>query len=384
MAAIKRIALFAYPDGFYVNQLLGLKRGFESLGVEAHAGWPSLDGPVLESFTDNFKPDAIFEIDRFRDQISDFDGKILHVAWVQNHQAYGRRVHEKATGSDLVYTVFDLAQFGFPEATAAKARRLLLAVDPETFFPGRGEPEFDLSLIGNIYGPLSEEALDAELRADGKPFCRLRDMIDAYKAMNFRHTDFTVKKIDDFIRLFYLNHGYIVRDDQVPSLIRFVFDEYMIRLEDRKKIAEAMLRVSPRIAFFGGDNWRKWPAFEPHYQRFLTRASDLAAAYRASRITVHNSAVTMHFRPLESMACGRPVLVNRTPLDNTPDGIEFYFEPWRHYIPFDLENFEETAAEALANPARLTEIGEQGSKRALEGHTWRHRARQILLDLARF
>ena len=44
MAKIKRIALFAYPDNLYVNQLMGLKRAFNDLGIDAIVGWPWLEG----------------------------------------------------------------------------------------------------------------------------------------------------------------------------------------------------------------------------------------------------------------------------------------------------------------------------------------------------
>ena len=331
---------------------------------------------------DNYQPDVIFEIDRFRDQIQDFDERICHIAWAQNHHAFGRRIHKDATGSDIVYALYDLAQFDFPAETAAQARLMRLATDPSLFHPSPIEPTFDLNMIGFIYAPLDLATMNAPVKSQGQDIFYVRDIIDAFLALHLYHTDFSVLKVNSFLISFFNDHGIPVTTiDQIPDSLRFIFDEYLIRLMDRKVICDAMLRVSNNVAFYGGDEWKSWPNFAPHYQRRLTKVHDLANAYRDSRLTVHNGTLSIHFRTLEAMACGRPVLVNRTPNDNTPYGIEYYFEPGVDYIPYPFDQFEEVAARSLRDWSHSAAIGENASRRVLEEHTWFHRAQQIIKDV---
>lgn len=383
--SVKRIALFADKDFVYMNMLSGLKRGFNDLGVEAIINCPYLDGPQLNAFIDEYRPDALFEIDRFRDQIEDFRGDIPHIAWYQNHVlANGRRVNENATGSDLVYCCADPIQYGLKPGVAAQSRVLLTGVDPYRFFPDNQPAPYDIAMLGYIHSPLdSKDFLTKMVNIHGRDVCSLSDMAAAFFARGlYHHTNFSLVGIKSFIRDFLEDCGATISIDAIPRDLSGFFDDYLIRTTHRRMMAESMLRVSNNSVIYGHGSWKDWSMFAPYYKKPLIKASELADGYRSARIIIHQGTLSLHFRSLEGMACGRTVLVNHSVLDGTKYGIDAYFEPEEHYIPYDFDQFEEIAAQAVKDRDRCDRISKAATKRVLEGHTWRHRAQQILTDLA--
>ena len=115
-----RIALFAPASPLYVNVLMGLRAGFADLGVDVHAGWPLPDGRLLTTFLANFRPDAILEINRCRDQIADCSVPCHHLAWMQDFQYEGRWLLDRFGGSDLFYFMLPPDIYGIdPDALPA-------------------------------------------------------------------------------------------------------------------------------------------------------------------------------------------------------------------------------------------------------------------------
>jgi hypothetical protein len=383
MTQIKRIAIFAIPDHFYINMTLGLKRGFEQLGVEVFLSWPPLNGRDLACFIDNYKPDIVMEMDRFRDQIPNFDEPIRHVAWILNHVVFGRRVTENATGSFAVYMVTDPVVTGFENLEPGSYGYLLPACDPTVFHPRHLDPFFDFTLIGHLYGPLRPEVLNTSIQINDQPIGTIGDLVDEFMASDIWHWKLDSRQIDDFIIGFFAHRGYHIDQEKIPGNIRYVLDEYMIRLKDRKRVADGLLAVSPNVGFFGNPEWREWPELEPYYYGTLFRPSNLVDTICRTRLNVHNGPLTMHMRVMEVMGCGMPLLVNRSLWDSQPCGIESHFTPNEHYIPYDLDKIEEVAAKALRDKAWCMAIAEAGHRRVMEAHTWRHRAAFLLEDLAR-
>ena len=69
--------------------------------------------------------------------------------------------------------------------------------------------------------------------------------------------------------------------------------------------------------------------------------------------------------------------------ENHPGGIKTVFEPNLHYVEYTRENFEEQAAKWISPSmaAKRSEMARNARKIILDGHTWTHRAKQILEDL---
>src|SRR5437763_3791323 len=78
-------------------------------------------------------------------------------------------------------------------------------------------------------------------------------------------------------------------------------------------------------------------------------------------------------RPFELGACGAAIV------SNPHDGIERWFEPGRELIVVSSDEEAETAyRELLADPASAEAMGQLARERALDEHTYAHRARRLL------
>ena len=67
MGKLNRILLTADDAVHQINWLFGFRSGFQKLGVDALTCWPHPDPRQLNTIYENFKPDAIFEINRSKD-----------------------------------------------------------------------------------------------------------------------------------------------------------------------------------------------------------------------------------------------------------------------------------------------------------------------------
>ena len=78
-------------------------------------------------------------------------------------------------------------------------------------------------------------------------------------------------------------------------------------------------------------------------------------------------------RPFELGACGAAIV------SNPHDGIERWFEPGRELIVVSSDEEAESAyRELLADPASAEAMGQLARERALDEHTYAHRARRLL------
>lgn len=83
------------------------------------------------------------------------------------------------------------------------------------------------------------------------------------------------------------------------------------------------------------------------------------------------------YRPFFAAACGMASLVEASPR------LEGYFRPGEEIATFGSpDDVVASARRLLADEERRREMGEAARRRVREEHTWDHRARQILRDLA--
>jgi spore maturation protein CgeB len=378
----KRIAIFAEDDHMYINQTLGLKRGFEELGVEIHVGWPHLNERALTCFVDNYQPDFILEIDRFPSQIPGYVPTVKHLTWIHNHAVHGRRVLEDAFGSYAVYTALLLKVYGHEDFNGGDCQFLPMATDPSIFMDASAPEVFDFSFIGHMYGPITDDVLNIQVANDGNRDFLMQDLIEEFLKAGFRHSNSDNSEIHSFLAN-YLSHFYPnFTTANLTSAIKTFFDESLIRLIDRKDTMEVLLSISKQIAFFGNPDWQQWPQFAPYYMGSINRSRQMAQLFHSTRLNIHNGPVTMHNRVLDIMCCGKPILVSRSRWDDEISSIQHYFSPGDDYIPYDLVDLHDVAESALGDREKRSRIGKNAQRRILDGHTWRHRAAFIINDLA--
>jgi spore maturation protein CgeB len=91
---------------------------------------------------------------------------------------------------------------------------------------------------------------------------------------------------------------------------------------------------------------------------------------RRSHATVYASSTS---RPFELAASGAAIV------SNPVEGIERWFEPGREVLVVsDAEEAIAAYRELLADPAQTDELGRRARERALDEHTYVHRARRVL------
>ncbi|MDQ2104234.1 glycosyltransferase family protein [Azospirillum isscasi] len=381
MARRPRIALFAPASPLYVNVLMGLRAGFAELGVDAHAGWPLPDGRLLTAFLGNFRPDAILEINRCRDQITGCDVPCRHLAWMQDFQYEGQRLLDRFGGSDLFYFMLPPDIYGIDPETLPAWRYLWPGVNPDIHHPALTEPRWDLSLVGHMYSPPPDTVMRATIEAGGQAVGTFAEFAEAFLASPIGYSDIRLRAVHGFLVEQCARRGVAVDPDTLDGNALFLFDEVLLRIKDRRAVADAMLRVSPNVRFFGGPGWVLWPDYARRYGGELVDPHDLAAVYRASRLNVNNSAWPLHFRTLDAMGCGGAVMINRLHRPDVDEHFHTDFQPGTHYVAYGPADFEEAAARTLRDDAARTRMGAAAARVIAEKHLWRHRAEQILADL---
>ncbi|WP_174449651.1 glycosyltransferase family protein [Azospirillum baldaniorum] len=381
MARPPRIALFAPASPLYVNVLMGLRAGFAELGVDAHAGWPLPDGRLLTAFLGNFRPDAILEINRCRDQITGCDVRCRHLAWMQDFQYDGQRLLDRFGGSDLFYFMLPPDIYGIDPATLPAWRYLWPGVNPDIHCPKPTEPLWDLSLIGHMYPPPPEAVMQAAVEVDGQVVGTFAEFAEAFLASPIGYADIRLGAVHSFLVDECARRGVMLSPKALDGNALFLFDEVLLRIKDRRAVADAMLRVSPKVRFFGNLGWVLWPDYARRYGGELVDPHDLAAAYRSSRLTVNNSAWPLHFRTLDAMGCGSAVMINRVCRPDVDEHFHTDFQPGTHYVAYDATDFEDAAARALRDDAARMRMGAAAAEVIARKHLWRHRAEQILADL---
>ncbi|MBK4722882.1 glycosyltransferase family 1 protein [Azospirillum sp. YIM DDC1] len=377
----RRIALFAKDSPLFIKVLKALQAALEALGVQVHAGWPLPDGPALSAFLADWKPDAVLEINRTRRHITDCDRDFLHIAWMHDHRYGGEWLIDRIGDSRLTYFMMPPDLMGVAADGLGPWRYLWPGADPAVFAPRPTAPRWDMTLVGHMYGPLPPALLGKPVVAGTMPCGTVGELGDALSrltpaALN-RGIPFLQQWLADQVAACGAPAGQAGLSQEALSL----FDELLPRLILRRFVADAMLRVSGRVRFFGSAGWALWPDYAPHYGGEIIDPQELADIYRATAISPHNTLWPLHFRTLECMACGGFMLINRV---DHPDAEAAFgdFVPGDHYMPYDGADIEEEAARALREPARRMTVGERAARRVHERHTWRHRAEQILTDLA--
>lgn len=388
---IRKIALCGRHISVYDEHMLdGLAKGFHLLGIESVVVFQLLDSSSLASFCARHGIDTVLEINRTRNTLSDLPPNIAHICWLQDIAAGERAEPSK---SELTYYLTEPTTIGYSHATAKSYAGLLFTGVNEEAPTGIQAPLFDFSVVGYIPPPITPAVLALPMFV-GHPNPTIGEMAAAILA-RLRPDNDTVKLGDchhDRIRSTIREVTTEVFGLPSTATIRFgdsleLFEQSLLRAYDRARLLDAALAVSQSLRIFGpAIVWHMWSQYSPYYVRFLDVQSDVFDVYRSTRINLHNNpnGFGMHSRVLDCMACGGVILNIESPYDRLPGGISTAFEPGVHYISCTLGDFPECARSWLQNEEGRRAMGAAARKAVLARHTWRHRAEQIVGDMAKF
>jgi hypothetical protein len=406
------------PNGshVYVNTLLGLRREFIARGVDAHVGWSYLRPEQLPQFCDVFKPDAILEIDRTRNNALNMPKDVISIAWIQDWRSVAEEAvgssNDRFGGSEHYYFCAKPETLNIDPSGLPHWDYLLIATDPETYFPAEVAMESDFSLIGYIPAKENLDRIDHPLGVqlfgsptNTKDFGTIRQLVDALRAegISWNTNDVAEARrvINRHVRSFLgqsegNSGGLLARlglrtnpdfgDDRclVPDDILYFVENEVMRAIARSDVIHDVLKVSTSVRLFGVGMWQTYPEFAPYYKGIAETESDVRDIYRSTRINLHNAMTQMHSRALDCMACGAVIMVNKMRHNDPsePDCLRAHFEPGAHYFEYDDGNLAEPARALLADADLRHRAGREAAKAVAAHHTWGHRVEQILADLA--
>ncbi len=402
MKSIRKLTI-ALPnrDDYYLNIALGMMKAFALRGVECLIADDASEPASFGRHLKENRPDAIFEINRTRNQSGDLIPRdIPHIAWLQDMRCHGR-LHCADTqfgGSEIVYTLLHAENFGLNPADHPNAQWGVLqtGVDPDIFQPIPATPiQRQFALCGYL-PPLIPNGFEDQVpfvSANGKTLT----LGDMRRCLLIEHqTGIGKLNLPDVHRIILdkLNTTYGT-DLQLPQFHQLFgqpdsfggwpfllyLDTELPRIPERVRLLDAAIRLGD-LEIYGPPSWHAWEQYRPYYRRMLPWRSELAEIYRSTRINLHNGAFGMHSRVLECMASGGVIAVNATDFDDRGQDIGSNFEAGKHYIRYDFDNVDEVLADALANPRRLEEMAYEAAVAVSARHLWSHRIDTILSDIA--
>jgi len=370
------ILLLAPRIAFYAYVLEQLGAGFKALGYPCDCLNIQLEQDKVAAWARRTRACAVLEINRVLSPDIDWPTGVAHVAWIQDFRAYGRLVTKDLGVSDRLYFIVQPSVFGVTIPPDRAWSVLNPGVRTDVPVPTAAAAARDFCFAGYIPFPPDMQTPVSEM-PDGR-VVTLEEFLAHFPAAALQQSQTSLEMSDTAIDETCARIGCapITKDE-----IRALLDEDLVRIEERRKVLEAILTVSKSLDILGAPTWQYWPQFKPYYRGLFLDPRELDHRYQTTRINLHNGILTMHFRVLDCLAAGAFVMVNETDLDFMPGGIRMHFEPDKHYGTYRMDDAAEAAKRYLADEPARQRIAAEGRHEVLASHTWAHRALQILRDL---
>jgi hypothetical protein len=370
------IILLSPPGDFYAYILTCLGNAFRSLGNPCAWINKPIAHDVLAALAQDFAAAACLEINRVLPAGNGWPPDTAHMAWIQDYRFNGIDLTRDLGASHHLYFLLDPLAFGIAVPANRPWSLLLPGARSDVLAPFAPPARCDFSFVGFIPDPLNDNQ-PVSTMPDGR-IVTLKQVIDVLPQDTLRQSHFSFPGIRAAVDRACDQLGCKRIENEAALLL---FDEILPRTIERKKLLEAVLTVSASLEIYGPPPWRRWPQFAPYYKGFVDDPRDLDTVFQNTRINLHNSGLSMHFRVLDCLAAGGFLMVSETSRDFDPGGIRNYLEPARHYASYAIDEAAAVAAHYLDDPQARMRIAAEGRRAVLASHTWAHRAAQILQDL---
>lgn len=372
---MKHVSIFLPRDtDFYRGLLAQMRRGFEAAGVRTSGALKLLDADAMRDWCATHRPDAVFEMNRPRRDAQFVPRDVAHICWVVD---LGGRTLSHFEGSEITYLFSDAWPEHYPHAGFHRWFGPGACDVDYAFTEHRGE--VDASFVGHVPNPWSEAELARDLTGVGA--CTFGELVPAVEHILREHrdgmhsTEYFMNMVErECVRR--CGHGLVL-----DEVLQYDLTCRVIRHVNRTELTDAALDAGVGLALFGTVNWSHWPRYAPHYRGWLATPAALRRAYATSRMNLHEG-TGIHFRQMDAMSTGGLIMFRETANDAAFGGIAQVFTPNVHYVPFTLETLGERMGELLADPDRAQAMRIAAAEAIRERHTWRHRALEIIADLA--
>lgn len=376
---IKRISIFLpKPTFIYKNLFRSIANGFKQCGLLVTGDTRHLYEEEMQAWCKEYKPDVIFEMDRTRDMIPSIPPEIKHVAWV------GDTYHhflDRFTGSEITYFFFPNNYRNFNNSNGM-SDWLPPGADQSIFTYGKKNFLSDVSFIGHIPKPWTQEELDRLVSGSGMPLYSfgdlLTDYIPALASLLYKGNYI----FDDFFTM--ANAIYKEKfgaDLQVDNVLLYDIIGRTLRMFTRTKVMNAVVEATDSIRLYGPENWNLWPQYSKFYKGWVRNDNNRRDIYQTSQINFHDNITGLHFRTIDCMGSGGLLFFRTTSDDTAYGGIKTCFDEGRHYVSFSIEDFAEKMRYYLNRPDLCEKIRHNAAELIQKEHTWTHRAKKVIDDL---
>ena len=375
--SVERVLIQAPVNQFwYINHGMSLRHAFIQQGLDCHLMIEDgMCGSEYLALLGIFKPQLVISINSprlgFLDQFKD----ILHVRWIQDSQFRGVDYRQSCDEplSDFCYLATSRLQAILPVKARYGVDVLRLATQP-TRLPYSTSHESVFSLVGYI----PHKNLIDQVFADGP-----NGQLDGWSYFAFLEEwqqvslDTNLECLDELASSYLRHVGLSVT--QVPTALLSLLREEYIRAYNRFRLMRHILAMGEGCRIYGMNEWCSWPEFAPYFCGPLVRQDQLEGVFRSSVFNLHNGGTLSHPRAFDCLgAHGGVLLANQTVIE--PD---LGFEPGVHFVEYNLDTLNAVIQELADNEEKRQRISDNAYQLVLAKHTWAHRAKKILADIAR-
>lgn len=373
------IALFMpAKTSFYEGLFESIKKAFEQHKYKVVGGCSFLEDKELELFIYENKPKVFFEMNRCKSEIDNFPKDILHICWLVDLS--GRKL-ENIQGSEIIYFFSVEWMRNLNPLNTKKTAWLPPASDPQEYYPIEGiEKKFKTIFLGHIPNPWNNELLERVVYEGINNKTKFSDVLDKFEkkwAMQDKivNNDVYIKEV-----ISWLDCNRSEQIDIKDAVLRYDIGCRIIRKARREYFIDWLLThsdVEP-LGIFGGVNWTNWSKYNSFYQNELHTRDEINTALNSAKLLIHEG-VGLHFRVLDAMLCGVPVIMRKSEQDALFGGIGTIFEEGRDYISIDISD-KESQNMNITNEM-LNEIASNAREKVLSNHTWFHRLSKVVEDI---
>ncbi len=388
MKELHSLSLFMPRDNFFYQSLLGSMRdAFHDFGIKVSGRCGLLDEQEMDAWIKEYRPDAIFEMNRVAGEIPWFPKSVKHISWVVD---FGGRDQSQIMGSDITY--FFCPGWNVNYNTEGFSDWLPPGTNTKQYAPAFIKPEHDFVFVGHIPAPWSDEELDYVLgHYNGKKY-KFSDLLKEYisESKKIFSNKATHK---DLKELCYAIMRKRTNLKNLPQKIEYDLLERTKRMDSRCMLIDSALMFgSKNIQIYGSETWRLWKKYRPFYKRFISDSSKLNRCYCSAKFCLHDG-VGIHFRSMDCMASGGLLLYSNVKNYEKREDVEMdaayglhtYFDEGVHFLQFSsIEELSEIYKHIPQDERMMNRIRVSAADTVRRNHTWHHRAQKIIDDCARY
>ena len=358
-----------------------MKYAFEQHGIEVFGWTDLLDEPQLIHFCKEFKPDAIFEMNRSRANLPNLPRHIIHIAWIVD---LGHHEINDFSGSQILY-FFNKRWLQFANNNLADIVSWLPpGYCPLRYKMQRKKKTIDFSFAGHIPGPWTQNELDRKISISSEsPHLTFRDIAELC-CKNWKIKD------QPIIALNALRNSPIISPKTLSEISKCMVNDRILKYDincrigraySRERLIDLALQVSGSLRIVGSPSWKLWPEYEKYYAGYVSKTEELSTLYQSSRINLHEG-VSLHMRLFDCMGAGGCLLyLRQSGFDFSQDPIHTYFEENQHYILADTDDFIEVTKSYLRDDKKRENIAFQAARLVESEHIWSKRMERIVDDV---